>query len=97
MEIRYKTKKLEKICTDASIARKEKGAEMAKKIFQRIAEIRAAENLAEMLRFKYGRFHPLSGDRQGQYAMDLVQPHRLVLEVVDGVCIACIIEIVDYH
>ena len=43
MEITYKTKKLEKICTDARIAEKTHGREMADKIHQRIDEISAAD------------------------------------------------------
>ena len=39
MEITYKTRKIEKVCTIASEAEKKYGSEMAEKIHQRIDEI----------------------------------------------------------
>lgn len=98
LEITYKTHKLEKVCTDASIARKEYGLEMAEKIAQRINELRAADSVDMLVQFQLGRCHPLKGDRLGQFAMDLVHPYRLVF-IKSGVEIqlATIMAIEDYH
>ena len=49
MQITYKTKKLEKICTDASQAEKKHGKQMAAKIHQRIDEISAADTVEMMM------------------------------------------------
>ena len=73
MKITYKTKKLEKICTDASQAEKKHGKQMAAKIHQRIDEISAADTVEMMIQFHIGRCHALTGSRQSQYAVDLVQ------------------------
>ena len=98
MEIEYKTRSIEKVCTDASIAEKKYGYEMAEKIQLRIDQIRAAATVEEMIRFKIGRCHPLQGNRKSQYAVDLVHPQRLVFEKKGAeIQIANIIEIVDYH
>lgn len=98
MDVRYKNKKLEKVCTDASAAEKKYGREMAGKIQQRIDEIRASESVEQMIQFHVGRCHPLHQNRQNQYAVDLVHPMRLVFEKQGvGVQIANIIEIIDYH
>lgn len=98
MDITYKSKKLEKICTDARAAEKAYGREMAIKIHQRIDEISAADSVEMMIRFHIGRCHPLSQNRKGQYAVDLIHPYRLVFEKNgDEVQLANIIEIVDYH
>ena len=78
MEIKYKNKNLQKTCTNASAADKKHGTELAYKIKQRINEISAAESVEQMIRFRIGRCHQLKGDRKNQYAVDLVQPHRLV-------------------
>ena len=44
------------------------------------------------------RCHPLYGDRLGQYAMDLIQPYRLIFtQYGNTVDIVEIQEIVDYH
>lgn len=99
MIIQYKSKKLERICTLASVAQKKYGLEMAVAIQKRIQEINAAESVEQMIRFRIGRCHSLKGDRDGQYAVDLIQPHRLVFTVCKEVIeIARIEEIVkDYH
>ncbi|MCD7863054.1 MAG: type II toxin-antitoxin system RelE/ParE family toxin [Lachnospiraceae bacterium] len=98
MYITYKTKKIEKICTNAKTAEKTYGAMMAEKIHQRVDEISAADNVEMMIQFRLGRCHPLKQDRKGQYAVDLVHPYRLVFEKIgQQVQIANILEIVDYH
>lgn len=98
MDITYKTKKLEKICTNARSAEKAHGREMADKIHQRIDEIHAADSVEMMIDFHIGRCHPLTQNRKGQYAVDLVHPYRMVFEKHgDTIQIAHILEIVDYH
>lgn len=98
MRIEYKTKKLEKICLNAAEAEKRHGREMALKIHQRIDEISAAPSVEMMIQFRIGRCHHLKGNREDQYAVDLVHPYRLVFEKKGNeVQIAYIMEIVDYH
>lgn len=98
MEITYKTRKLQKVCTIAREAEKSHGTLMAEKIHQRIDEIAAAETLTDMLQFRIGGCHQLHGQREGQYALTLIQPYRLVFEMVeDKVNVVCILEVVDYH
>jgi plasmid maintenance system killer protein len=98
IEISYSTNALRKVCEDAEVATKKYGAEMARKIHQRIDEIRAATSVEMLVQFRIGRCHPLTGDRKGQYAMDLTHPYRLVFEKRNGKLVAVeILEIVDYH
>ena len=98
MEITYKNKKIEKVCTDARTAERAYGREMACKKHQRIDEISASETIEMMIRFHIGRCHPLTQNRKGQYAVDLVHPYRLIFEKNgDEIQIANILEIVDYH
>lgn len=98
MDITYKNKRLMKICTDATTARKTYGIEMAERIHQRIGEILDAETVEFMVTCKIGRCHPLTQNRKGQYAVDLVHPYRLVFEKNGNeIQIANILEIVDYH
>ena len=98
MDITYKTRKLEKICTDAKAAEKAHGWRMAKVIHQRIDEITAADSVEMMIQSNIGRCHMLQQNRKGQYAVDLVHPYRLVFEKhVNTIQIAHILEIVDYH
>lgn len=98
MDITYKNKKIEKVCTDAKTAERTYGKEMTEKIHQRIDEISAADTVEMMIRYHIGRCHSLSQNRKGQYAVDLVHPYRLVFEKNgDEIQIANILEIVDYH
>lgn len=98
LDITYKSKKLEKICTDARTAERAYGRPMAEKIQQRIAELRAADTVEMMVRYHIGRCHALTQNRRGQYALDLVHPYRLVFEKFGNeIQIAQVLEIVDYH
>ncbi|WP_304263945.1 type II toxin-antitoxin system RelE/ParE family toxin [Kallipyga massiliensis] len=98
MVITYKYKKIEKICTDAKLAEKAYGTNMARKIHQRIDEITAADSVEMMIEYRIGRCHLLTQNRKGQYAVDLVHPYRLVFEKInEEIQIAHILEIVDYH
>ena len=98
MDITNKNNKIRKVCTDAKTAEIIYRREMADKIHQRIDEINAADTVEMMIQFHIGRCHPLTQNRKGQYAVDLVHPYRLVFEKNgDEIQIANILEIVDYH
>ena len=98
MDITYKNKKIEKVCTDAKTAERTYGREMADKIHQRIDEISAADTVEMMIQFRIGRCHSLTNNRKGQYAVDLVHPYRLVFEKHGNeIQVVHIMEIVDYH
>lgn len=87
-----------KVCTNAKISDRIYGKAMSEKIQMRIDEITAADNVEELIMYHIGRCHQLSNNRKGQYAMDLVHPHRLVFEKHGNeIQVANIIEIVDYH
>ncbi len=71
---------------------------MAELIHLRIDQLNAAETVEEMINFSIGRCHQLNGNREGQYALDLVHPYRLIfVKIDDQIQIVKIIEIVDYH
>ena len=98
MQITYKSRRLEKVCTSAYEPEKQYGREMAQKIQMRLDQISAADSVEMMIQFKIGRCHPLTGNRKNQYAVDLVHPFRLVFEQKGTeIRIANILEIVDYH
>jgi proteic killer suppression protein len=79
------------------------------KIQLRLDQLRAAHTLADMAALPAARCHELQGDRQGQLAVDLVHPWRLILTPVEWIeketggldwsTVEAIIieEIVDYH
>ena len=59
MQVEYKNKSLEKVCTDASAAIKKYNTRMAEKIQQRITEIKASDSVEQMLQYHIGRCHLL--------------------------------------
>jgi len=100
LNIVYKTRKLEKICEDKKVSVKSYGIDMANKIKLRINEIRASDSVEEMIQYQIGRCHALVGDRFGEYAVDLVQPFRLIFTKDDDtkqIKVVKIMEITDYH
>ena len=78
MVIYFKTKRLQKICSDTNESIKKLGAKMARKLQQRLMELRAASCLADISKVPPSRCHLLSGNRGGQLSVDLEQPYRLV-------------------
>lgn len=99
MQIHYKTKKLERQCTKKHQATKDFGLDIAEKLQQRIQEISSAESIEQLIRYHIGRCHALHGDREGQYAMDLRHPHRLIfIRYIENIRAVEIIEIGNaYH
>ena len=96
--VTYKNKSMERICTDYSEATRKHGSDIADKLYQRIYEISAVPSVEVMIQCHIGRCHRLTGNRNGQYSVDLGHPYRLIFKVKnEQVQIAKIIEIVDYH
>ena len=87
------------------------GDRMARTIKMRLAVLKNARTLTMVPTSKPDRRHQLVGDRRGQYAVDLVHPHRLIFEPTndpipkredggidtDRITAIKIMEVVDYH
>jgi proteic killer suppression protein len=58
--------------------RKKHGEVRAKRIQQRVRDLRRAESLADM-RYLPGRCHELHGDLAGHLTLDLDHPYRLLI------------------
>lgn len=98
LDVKYKSNKLSKVCTDFAYAKKEYGERMATLIHQRVNEIKAATSVEMLVQFSIGRCHPMQGNRKGEYTMDLVHPYRLIFENNNQeVQFVRIINIEDYH
>lgn len=77
MEVTFGTNKLAKVCNSEKELRKAYGERMAGVIQVRLADLASVEALAEM-RMLPGRFHELTADLKGHFALDLVHPDRLI-------------------
>ena len=71
MEITYKNKRIERICNDVQVSDRTYGAEMSEKLHERLDQIRAVDSVETLIQFRIGRCHRLTGDRKGQFALDL--------------------------
>ena len=78
MDIYFKTRKLQKLCSKESLATKELGAKSARKLQQRLMELYAADTLDDISKLPPARCHELKGNRKGQLAVDLAEGLRLV-------------------
>ncbi len=111
MDIAFRTRKLEKTFNSAQALQKTYGVPMRKIIMMRMAVLRAARDLERVPTTRPERRHQLRGDRDEQFAVDLIHPRRLVFEPghqpvprrADGgidthrVTAITILEVVDYH
>lgn len=68
---------MEKSCSDDRAGNKEWGTEQWKVLRRRLASLRAAPTLADMLGVP-GNCHQLRADRAGQFATALRGPYRLI-------------------
>lgn len=110
MDILFATDRLRQECNDPKRLQRAHGAARAKLIARRLANLRAADTLADM-RHLPGRCHELREDRRGQLALSLDGPYRLIFEPAyepvprltggnldwAGVTAVRILEVVDYH
>lgn len=78
MIIYFRTKKLQKICSNTSVSIKKLGPEKTRKLQQRLMELKAASCLDDISRVPPPRCHQLSGNRDGQLSVDLLHPDRLI-------------------
>ena len=78
MYIVFKNKKLKEICSNFKSATIKFGEKNARKLIQRLNELNASENLSIFIKLPQTGFHELKGNRKGQYAVNLIQPFRLI-------------------
>ncbi|GGK24559.1 killer suppression protein [Salinarimonas ramus] len=111
MEIRFRHRKLANTVNSADLLERRYGPRIARAIRARLAILAAAANLADVPSTPPVRCHQLRADRDEQYAVDLVHPHRLVFEpdddpiprLPDGgidrtrVTAIVVADILDYH
>ena len=77
MEINILDDDIRALCAQQRLAVRKLGAPCARKLRSRLADLLAAAHVRELVA---GRPHPLTGDRLGQFAVDLHGGVRLVLE-----------------
>ena len=79
MDILFGDHHTDSLCNDDTRAVRRLGAVGAKRLRQRLDDLRAAPSL-DVMRSLPGRCHELTGDRKGQLSLDLEHPLRLIFE-----------------
>jgi proteic killer suppression protein len=111
VDIAFRNRRLEKQFNSAEVLQKAYGERMAKVIMNRLAVLKAARSLARVPTTPPDRRHQLKGDRDEQFAVDLVHPHRLIFVPnhepiprkndkgidTEQVTAIEIIDVIDYH
>lgn len=59
------------------------GKDMARRLKQRLAELKAADTLSDISHLPPARLHELTGNLKDHFSVDLVHPYRLLF-VVDN-------------
>ncbi|MEO5376803.1 MAG: hypothetical protein H7832_03310 [Magnetococcus sp. DMHC-6] len=77
MKIQYKNQKIEKLCNQQAVAQQTFGKPVAIKLQTRIAEIKAASRVTELIA---GDPHPLKGNRLGQFSLSFSESERVVFK-----------------
>lgn len=77
MEIKFKTKKLERELSDPRKMVKSFGV-LSKKINQRLKEINSAATLEDLRKIRSTNCHELGGKRKGEFALDISGNFRLI-------------------
>lgn len=106
MQLEIHNKKLEKLFNSPDKLIKKVGLEMARKIKQRLNELKASSNFKEYLNIGIGKPHPLVGNLEKFYGISLNKNYRLLVEpLIDDININDLKEckkvniegVVDYH
>lgn len=79
MNITYSNKIKKKFSSSVEI-QKEFGT-MAKKVQSRLDDIVASPNLSVLMQIPAANCHPLSGNRNGEWAVNISPNHRLIFEI----------------
>lgn len=101
---------MHKACSQRATMQKTYG-KLASRLRQRLMELYAAETLADISHLPPARCHALTGNRAGQFAVDLGSNYRLIFRPdhapvprrddggidLSQVTEICILEIADYH
>ena len=79
MEIKFKTNKLQKQYENSKDAVKAYGMDVAKKYIQRVNILKSAKSFEELYKIPQLKFHPLTGNRNGEFAISLTGFYRLII------------------
>ena len=96
MEVRFRNRRLERCFEDEVEAYRAWGPVVGRRYVARVTGLTATDRVAELYGMNALGFHPLTGDRRGQYAIRLTGQMRLIISVQSD-HVVTVEEVVDYH
>jgi len=79
LEVKFKTKKLQKQYQNSKDAIKAYGNDVAKKYIQRVNILKSAKSFEDLYTIPQLKFHQLAGERKGEFAISLTGFYRLII------------------
>jgi len=73
------------------------GPQVARKYVQRVDALYAADSADDLFKIPPLRFHPLSGDKEGKYALTVHDRTRLIVSFEDQAMTQVVVEEVSKH
>jgi proteic killer suppression protein len=97
LEIKFRTRKLEREYRESARAVKAYGEQVARRYIERINIIKYARDVDELMGLPGLGCHALKGDRRGQYAVKLTVRYRLIFTLQGDALEVVQIEEVSKH
>ncbi len=96
MQVEFRTK-LRDCYADVTKATREWGAKVARRYIERVNILKAAKTADDLYKVVVLRFHPLTGNKKGLYALTLVDRWRMVVTFRDKEMTVVRVEEVSAH
>lgn len=97
MQVRFRTRQLERCAAELNSAARAWGPRVGRRYVERVQLLQEAPSLDELFAVRTLGFHPLRGDRRGQFALRLTGRMRLIVEPGPEDGSVTVVEVVDYH
>ena len=97
MLISFRRRQLERCALNETDAIRKWGPDVGSRYPDRIAELLAVPSWEELEALHTLGLHPLTGDRQGQYAIKITGQWRIILERGDAPDEVTVLSVEDYH
>lgn len=97
-DIKFRSKNLERCFFVSRYGERVLGLDIARRYIERINILKSINSLDDLKAFPQLRFHPLKGNRQGQYAINLTGYVRLIFTLQEeGMQVICIEEVSKHY
>ena len=96
MEIRFRTRRLQRAFDQPNRAVREWGPVTGQRYIDRSETLETTERIEHLYEVRPLNFHALSGDRRGQHALRLTGQMRLIV-TIENERTVIVEEVVDYH